>query len=234
MDKQLPGSDASSPGGSVSSYAHPNAMGNYFFLSHRKKFMFMCISKNACTTLKYTLYEAEFGAAYQEDDTCPIHWYWGFEPRKDTLVDRRDTESLGRHSGYRRFAVYRDPVERFMSMYHNKVLSPPRPHYFFETFGLQGMALDPFLDAVEEILGIANPLHIDEHIRPQSRYYLPEDIDHIVPIDRLDGFLMNQFGIRSQPRANRTDTLVVQPNREQRARICHLYHEDYELQKHIK
>ena len=65
--------------------------------------------------------------------------------------------------------MYRDPVDRFLSLYHNKVLWPPNPHPFYTKMRLEGLALDPFLDVVEEVLQIRNALHMDDHIRPQAR-----------------------------------------------------------------
>ena len=178
--------------------------------------MFLSVSKNACTSLKLMLHRIEFGGDFVPG-TAPdgIHRFLGFSERtgKGTKIDRGNKKRLRRYSDYLRFAVYRDPVDRFLSLYHNKVLWPPAPHHYYTGLRLEGLALDPFLDVVEEVLQIPDPLHIDEHIRPQKRCYTREDVEYIVPIDSLADFL--------------AEKLV--PSERQLERIQKLYCEDYDL-----
>jgi len=213
----------------TSPYARPDAMGNFFFVSHSKKFMFLSVSKNACTSLKQLLYRLELGRDFHNADGKDIHNFWGFQAREGVLIDRRDQHQLARYPDYVRFAVLRDPVARFMSTYHNKVAYPPAPHVFYRRNGLEGMALDPFLDVAEQVLRIRDPLQIDEHLRPQSCFYQPDDVRYIVPIGLLDAFLDREFGVRNVPRINTVTGVRTVPDAAQTARIRRMYRNDYRI-----
>jgi hypothetical protein len=207
-------------------------MPNLFFVSHAKRFMFLSVSKNACSSLKLILHRLEYGRDFRPGAKYPnIHTFWGFSEwtGKGTKIDRRSKRKLSRHSDYLRFAVYRDPVDRFLSLYHNKVLWPPAPNPYYTGLRLEGLALDPFLDVVEEALLIRNPLRIDEHIRPQNRYYTEEDVEYIVPIDALTDFLAEKFGVTDLPRGNKHKGVRIAPSEAQLDRIRTLYREDYDL-----
>jgi hypothetical protein len=205
-----------------------NAYGSYFLLSHVKKFMFVAIAKNAVGSLKQTLANIEFG----ETPSDP-HEFWGFNVSSfkegyTFAVDQR--EELASYENYARFAVYRDPVERFMSCYQNKVLSPTwHPYYMF--WKLEGLPLDDFITFAEKALCNPDPQTIDEHLRPQSRYYSQEDVQYIVPIQKLPIFLKDKFDIEQISRINTSDRYsLVTANAEQKGRIMNIYQEDYSLQ----
>ncbi len=108
-------------------YTREDAMGNLYFLCPQKKFMFLSISKNACTSLKHLLYIEENSRLFEPQGNSGIHEYWGFWERPGRIVDRRNQAVLSQYPDYLRFVVYRDPVERFISTYFNLVLYPPKP-----------------------------------------------------------------------------------------------------------
>ena len=203
-------------------YVRKKAMPNLFFLSHRHRFMFLAISKNASTSLKQILCREEFGEDGFEQKKG-IHRYWGFRPRPGRSIDRRDAEGLRAYADYTRFAVYRDPVSRFLSVYHNKVLYSPDEHPFYVGHRLEGMSLDPFIEVVEEILKIENPLHMDEHLRPQALCFEPDEVDYIVLMAHLEDFLETQFGIKPGPPSNSTLLPRIKPTNKQVERIRQLY-----------
>ena len=73
------------------------------------------------------------------------------------------TESTISHSArYTRFAVYRDPVERFLSVYYDKVSplrSPGKPvRKDFSASGIIDADIDTFLDFTEMELQKENSL----------------------------------------------------------------------------
>jgi len=209
-------------------YARKAAMTNLFFLCHKHRLMFLGIAKNASTTLKHIMYREEFGVATQ-DVPAAIHKAWGWGTQTGRTIDLGDAEGLQAYSGYTRFAVYRDPVARFLSTYHNKVLYSDMPHVYYVENRLEGMALDHFINVVETILKMKNPLHIDEHLRPQAWYYRPEDVDYIVPLESLPDFLQTRFGIQAGPARNKTRLPRIAANRRQLARIREIYACDYAI-----
>lgn len=211
-------------------YADKHALKNLYFVSHAKKFMFISISKNACTALKALLYRLEYGKDFPDPGPYGgVHHFFGYKERKGNVevIDRRNRKALEPYLDYVRFVVYRDPVARFLSCYHNKVLWPGQPQPHFTRFRLEGMALDPFLDVVEETLRIPDPLLIDEHIRPQARYFTREDVNYVVDIKALPAFLEEQCGVTGLPRRNEHVGVKLVPTDRQADRIRALYQEDY-------
>ena len=204
-------------------------MRDFFFLCHKRKFMFLSVSKVASTSLKTLLYEEEFGRPFEPRQGVDIHAYWGFRARKGRMIRREDRETWRGYADYLRFAVYRDPVDRLVSTYHSKVLYAPKPHPFYTRHRLEGLPLDPFLDVVDEVLRIDTPEHIDEHLRPQRRCYAPEDVDVIVPIEHLPEFLRRSFGIERVPSENVVTAPKFAPTSAQIERSKDLYREDYAI-----
>jgi glycosyltransferase involved in cell wall biosynthesis len=210
-------------------YVRKKAMPNLFFLCHKHRFMYLAISKNASTSMKFLMWQEEHGGKSIEEPSG-IHRYWGFHQSPGRAIDRRDREGLAGYSNYLKFAVYRDPVSRFLSAYHNRVLFTNFAHPFYSGKRLSGMGLDQFIRVTESILKIENPLHIDEHLRPQAWCYEPAEVDFIVPIDQLQLFLKQQFGIDLNRSANRTDLPGIKATAEQLERIRNLYRCDYAIE----
>lgn len=210
-------------------YVRKGAAPNLFFLSHRHRFMYLGISKNASSSMKQLMWfeENEGSGKVAPRD---FHFYWGWEPREGRSVDRRNQEALLRYGDFVRFAVYRDPLSRFLSNYHNKVLYSPNAHAFYAWQRLEGMGLEQFINVAEKVLQIPEPLHIDEHLRPQAWCYDPSDVDYIVPIEHLQAFLLEKFGIERRKRANRTELPKIEASPEQIEKIKSLYACDYAIE----
>lgn len=84
--------------------------------------VYIPIPKNACTSIKQALHEIEFGYLFNANllefnDYQEIHEYYQLRPHAFTGVNR-----LKRKTNVTRFAVIRDPVERLISCYRNRVL----------------------------------------------------------------------------------------------------------------
>lgn len=209
-------------------YIRKKAMPNLFFLCHKHRFMYLGISKNASTSLKYHMWREE-NDGQDVSEPGAIHQFWGWEPAEGRAIDRGDAEELARYKDYLKFTVYRDPVSRFLSAYHNKVLFTDFVHPFFVGKRLGGMGLEQFIRVTESILKIENHLHIDEHMRPQAWCYQASDVDYIVPIEQLDAFLKEKFGIVRRKKANQTVLPRIQATEEQRQKIAELYRCDYAI-----
>lgn len=214
--------------GKPESYARKKAMPNLFFLCHKHRLMFLGIAKNASTTLKHIMYREEFGADTQEVP-AEIHRFWGWGPHADRAIETHKAKDVEAYSGYTRFAIYRDPVSRFLSAYHNMVLYSKVPHEFFVENRLEGMALDHFIDVTATILKMNNPLHIDEHLRPQAWQYRPDDVDYIVPLESMSDFLESRFGIQPGPVHNKTRLPRISASEQQLERIREIYACDYAI-----
>lgn len=212
----------------VQHFIREDAAPNMLFVCHKHRLMFVGISKNASTSLKHIMYREEFGES-AEKPTLMIHRLWGWKAMPGRAIDLADETIPDRYSDYVKFAVYRDPVKRFLSAYHNRVLFADAYHPFYTGKKLEGMGLEQFINVAEAVLSIENPLHIDEHLRQQSDCYDPKDLDHIVPIDCLKQFLREKFGILTPPPLNRTVLPRILASPEQVAKITQLYARDYAI-----
>ena len=68
----------------------------------------------------------------------------------------------------------------------------------------------------------------DEHLRPQSFFYEPEDVDWVVPLENLDSFLMKHLDIDTGYRYNKS-IQITYLTESQRNMIKTLYRSDYEI-----
>lgn len=162
-------------------------MGNYYLLNPAGGWAAVCISKNGCTSLKArTLMDHGIPA----NDFKTIHNRIGYAASSPFLRDVRD----GIPEDLKTFAVWRDPVERFKSVFKNFALG--------ESIGRQPASLPPVVDSWLDWLEdeMQKPiLNQDEHIRRQCDYYCPEDVDAIIPLGSLTEWF-NDKGFGKLPR----------------------------------
>jgi hypothetical protein len=210
-------------------YARRDAMPNLFFVCASRRFLFLSISKNACTTLKHLCYELDTGGPFACSDPWEIHDHFGYAPSPGRVIDQRDLAQLVALSDHTRFAVYRDPVERLLSAYADKIPPGSVGADYFVKRGMVGMALDPFLDVVEQVVSLRDPLLMDEHLRPQHLCFSPGDVEFVVPIEHLTHFLEQRFGVMPKRRFNAGRTKPPEISDRQRDRIRELYRRDYEI-----
>lgn len=80
------------------------------------------VPKVACTSIKYCIYEQEFGKAFDEADHngTHIHEYYGILRGQTALPVTED--HFRACEGLFSFAVIRDPIKRLLSAYSNRVL----------------------------------------------------------------------------------------------------------------
>ena len=78
-------------------------------------------------------------------------------------------------------------------------------------------------------LGKSDPLYQDEHIRRQSDYYSCEDVDYIVPIEKLDTFLQVYKIPQVGDIRNSTHAKFALINTDYIEEIKDLYRLDYQI-----
>ena len=119
--------------------------------------------KCGCTSIKSALYKLVKGRDYEEDATSAkpyIHHAWGTFPFKPV------------RGHYYRFCVVRDPVERFLSAYRNRVLQHGQlaPHHLGAN--PRGLPANPdlrtFVERLEEYREIS--VEIAHHTDPQVSF----------------------------------------------------------------
>ena len=172
--------------------------GNYFCILKERQAAFVCISKNACTFLKSV---ATVSAMQDYEHSC------------GPLL---------------KFAVWRDPVQRLLSVYVWFIVEKNRNRYFQWLDLYADNDFDRFLEFVSFELGKSAPENQDEHIRHQCDYYEGGQVDVIVPLDRLCSFLAcNQLPVlRKQNQSGSRNFLITEKQRET---IRTLYARDYQF-----
>lgn len=126
------------------------------------------------------------------------------------------------------FMVYRDPVDRFVSYYWNKIVSRKEIFYPALQEYTEIHSIDELIDAIEKDFAQNEPYYQEQHTRKLVDFYPIEDVDIIVPIEYLDDFL-KENGIIPPPHQNVSKKEKPILTQNQIERIKHLYEEDYEL-----
>lgn len=134
-----------------------------------------------------------------------------------------------------KFAVHRDPVGRFISCYKffiSEVHLRRKRRKYFEYLDLYNdTSFERFVQFAEFELSKSNIENQDAHFRRQSDFYKPEDVDYIVPMEKLSLFL-EEKGI---PTATTTKANATQPSVPEDVtpelidRIKKLYSADYNI-----
>ena len=161
---------------------------NYFCLIEKSNMAFVSIFKNGVTHLKALAVYSKTG--YYPKDVNEAHDLIGYDETNGYLCIVSRIKDLEMEKGpLLKFAVWRDPIERLVSNYKYFCLEGVYRRYF-ELVGLyKDTSFERFMEFVRFELGKSDPLFQDEHIRKQSDYYNKEDVDYIVPLNKLNLFL---------------------------------------------
>lgn len=155
-----------------------------------QKLLYIPIPKNACTSIKHAMYEIEFGKKFSSE----FKEKYGYEDHHDYYKKRpgafTGVTALRILEQVTRFAVIRDPVERLISCYRNRVLD--LGDLQSSTFILNRMNLPIEPDVNTFLLNLeryrkANK-SIEHHSRPQHIFLggTLQYLDRIFPIEELD------------------------------------------------
>jgi hypothetical protein len=192
-------------------------MGNFYLLHAAEQWAAVCISKNACTSLKSLVLASHGCLPPTRND---IHAAVGFSAASPYL----HPVSKGRPSGYFCFAVFRCPIQRFISLYRQFGLDA-EPHRRYQK--MIGVGFDRWIDFAARELG-RPVLQQDEHFRRQSDYYRPEDVDVVIRIEELGPWFVAK-GWQPPARENQSSA-EFRPTPRQIRRIERLYEADFGLE----
>lgn len=205
-----------------------------------QKLIYIPIPKNACTSTKQVLHRIEFGREF--DTTRPVN-----DPYVDIhdYYKKRDgafsgTEELKSAKDYNRFAIIRDPVERLISCYRNRVID--LGDLKKDPGSIQKYKLSDTPDLNTFVLNLkiyrkANK-SIEHHSRPQSAFlgdtlcYL----DSVFRIEDLAGLqqFLKQFspGLTFLKRKSGGTKVEISDLTPKALRVAHrFYKKDYQLLK---
>lgn len=190
----------------------------FYAVNHKFKWACVAISKNACTSVKAKILEDESIPAARKKD---IHDKIGYSPSSRFVASI--SEAL---SGYRKFAIYRDPVDRFKSGYIHYGIEK----YHHPTFKTNGASLGVWMRYLESEL--RRPiLQQDHHVRRQTDYAFLDCIDDYIHIKSLNTYFLD-MGWGALPQANKSKSLFNLPENTE-ARVKEIYKQDYNLQRNL-
>lgn len=205
-------------------------LGKYFCEIDNYNLAFVAISKNAITYLQSLAIYAKTGYI-MHDENRTHDWIGGCA--KSGFLSPYESYKHTRGKDVIKFAVWRDPVERLVSCYKYFCLEKWYRHYFHFLDLYREPTFDHFMQFVRFELNKNCIILQDEHIRRQSDFYSPEDVDFIVPIKKLDTFLLSynvpiEYGLK-----NSTHTDFCLESEEIINEIHELYKVDYEIPKSV-
>ncbi len=194
-------------------------MGNFWLLNRRRRWAAVCISKCGCSTLKYHAV-----ADNTEEDPAQLS-HNQLHDRVGYVANRLLTPvTASAPDGFVRFAVWRDPVERFLSVIKN---FGPQGHVRGSFAALPHLDVSAWIDFT--LAELKKPtLRQDEHLRRQADYFDAAQIDVLVQLSSLSPWLRSSFGhpaITRNPSASRT----LELHESQRRTLRTLYRSDAEL-----
>jgi glycosyltransferase involved in cell wall biosynthesis len=184
-----------------------------FIVCHDKKFMFVAIPRNAVTNLKHIVLQHDYGLDVSSNHEV-AHDIIGYCLDGYTRIPMKDAKKTC-YRDYLKFAVYRDPVDRFLSLYANRVAKGHSSLERFRRFAEKELRKPSLLQ--------------DEDIRPQGLYYQPEDVDCVVALEDLDSFLRSKLNVPAETWLNRSTAMKETPSMRDQELIMRMYKDDYLL-----
>lgn len=203
-------------------------MGNYFCQIPNTQIAFVIISKNACTFLKKIAIYNEIGKWPKKNDEC--HGYIGFTEDSPYLIPvSAMPEYEKKHGNFVKIAVWRNPMDRIISTYKLFCLEGEYRRYFHFLDINSSTSFERFMDFLRFEWGKQNPIMMDEHLRRQVDYFKPDQVDHIIPIEKLHGFLEKKGVKFIKEQSNQTHVPFAIQSEEHIAQIKAYYQEDYHI-----
>lgn len=172
------------------------------------KLFYAAIPKVACSSIKTMFYEIENGFAFKPFKTSGRSWYiHDVYPRR--LRQDFPTQKI---ADYRRLALVRDPIKRFLSAYGNRVVhhKEASQEAVDKLGGFSKLTPNPdlgeFVDRMERYMKISS---LAWHCKPMTEF-IGTDASYfhgLYSIQQMDGFLEDVSGvIGKQAQAPRLQT----------------------------
>jgi len=192
----------------------------FFWVCYKKKFMVTNMPKNGMTALKRVIVkEDKLNCSLEK-----VHYFLNnlnFGYRKVSF----ESAMKKKYKNFVKFIVYRDPVDRFVSFYKNKLMEEYRSDTPYHYLGLVGKDPDEVLDFVEKEL--LKPFFLqEEHVGAQYPFYA-FSYDYVVPLDKLNKFMKEKFDVDLSKGHNSTSHVRFKLNNQQKERVRKLYRKDF-------
>ena len=196
--------------------------------------MFHGIPKNASTSIKHLLYEANYGRKFQG----PGQWIHKGNEKGGCIYPSLAAVQSVVYESFKHFTVVRNPFDRFISFYTDLCLGSTNlraelpPFFTDNNIQARGFTVDQAVDMVCEY---TNDDEIDEHIASQSSFVYVDNCD-VLKMETLDcdwGVMCKKLNIDYHPVPvyNKSNT-TVHLTEEQKDKLYDRYKQDFERFKY--
>lgn len=194
-------------------------MKHVLFVNHARRWAFVEVARAGNTTCKTLIAEDNYrGVRFDHD--LQVHQLVTQE-NQDLCVPAGTVLP-----GYRRFAVWRDPVQRCVSLWHLACHADVPQYVGHWADHLRGCPFAQFADWAIEHLATQRP---NIHVRRQADLYSPDDVDDVVPLTHLDAYLRTLGYDRVRHRNVTQDARKPAADPEAFGRVAKAYAADYAI-----
>ncbi|MEX2478148.1 MAG: sulfotransferase family 2 domain-containing protein [Gracilimonas sp.] len=200
--------------------------------------IYIPIPKNACSSMKDSLYLLEFG--HEFDTNLPK--LKQYKSHHDYFLKRANAFTgkyqLNQKKDYTRIAIIREPIERFISCYRNRVIDLEDLAHDINELRIAGLEVKPDINSFVKKLEVYRSVNkaINHHTTPQSNFlgHTIEYLDRIytlADIEELQQLLQSykpdlKFYKR---KSGGTSVKLGELSRESLHKLFDFYAEDYNL-----
>jgi CRISPR/Cas system-associated exonuclease Cas4 (RecB family) len=204
----------------------------------KQEVIYIPIKKNASTSVEQALHEIEYGCLFNTDlpeygGYDGIHEYYQLRPHAFTSVN-----VLKKQTKLTRFAIIREPINRLISCYHNRVVDEGRLAKNRKALQRINLPAEPDLNTFVINLKKYRKMNknIEHHSRPQSDFLggTIQYLDYIYTmkkIPELFAFLRKYKPDLVMRKRRSSDMEISMDDLSQQAleKAIHFYRKDYQL-----
>lgn len=193
---------------------HGEVYPRQFYILDAQKLVYLSVPKAACSSIKAALAKA-CGIVVTPEDSVHSHPKWHIQAGRLNAAQ----------SAYFKFSFVRNPFDRLVSCYRQKIIfvpSPEHPTPLYEYYFFSLPAHISFADFAERVAKIPDPL-ADSHFKSQYALLYSEDrlqVDYVGKMENID----NEW--RKIADKYQLDPNIIQSNVTKNRQGCH---SDYRL-----
>ena len=196
---------------------------------HYIKTVFHGIPKNASTSIKNILYEANWGKPFDGNK----QWIHKGNEKGGSIYPSIDMVRSSKYDSYTHFTVVRNPYDRFISFYNDLFLGTTKirnnipPFYTDNKILLEPIPINAAIDVINQFTDD----EADEHFASQSSFVYKDDIPYLKMESLQEEWvsMCDHLNIahRPLPVYNKSNNVVLLTD-DQKSKIYNRYKEDFE------
>ena len=200
---------------------------------HYIKTVFHGIPKNASTSVKNILYEANWGKPFDGNK----QWVHKGNEKGGSIYPSIDMVRSSKYDSYTHFTVVRNPYDRFISFYNDLFLGTTKirnnipPFYTDNKILLEPIPINAAIDVINQFTDD----EADEHFASQSSFVYKDDIPYLKMESLQEEWvsMCDHLNIahRPLPVYNKSNNVVLLTD-DQKSKIYNRYKEDFERFKY--